>query len=300
MSALHWMGLRELFEEFLPVLMNMVLKQKEMLNNSTQVLSVSVSPFDMLYYILQTKPGQSTLATPQMELICIAHAVIAKRQGKELLLNLSAPKRESSEVCRVVFYDAGLFQPGPVLNLAGEAILKFASLPSVDVWAFGDGPVDSKYPPAKDLTDFFRARNRLVILGGNDQGDREVLEKFCPAGRCILLRWMDARGPGCCAECSVPSRRFDLEYARIRLPYAHEGLRHAGRERNGEVAAGKQYKGVPGLVRSCRYVSTASVTSLPERWQSRVQERLGPPGQFHHVLPNNFEPVGPKNDFPVS
>jgi serine/threonine protein kinase len=182
MSALHWMGLRDVFEEFLPVLMNMVLKQKDILDNSTLALSVSVSPFDMLYYVRQTKPGESTLATPRMlEFICIAHAEIAKRQGNELLRNLPAPspwKRESSEAPRrVVFYEAGLFQPGPVLNLVGEAILKFASLPGVDVWVFGDGPVDSKYPPAKDLTDFFQARNRLVVLEGKD--DREVLEEFC-------------------------------------------------------------------------------------------------------------------------
>ncbi len=132
----------------------------------------------MLYYVRQTKPGESTLATPQMlEFICIAHAVIAERQGKELLHNLSAPKFESSKVRRVVFYDAGLFQPGPVLNLVGEVILILASLPDVEVWAFGDGPVDSKYPTAKDLTDYFRARNRLVVLGGKD--DREVLKEFC-------------------------------------------------------------------------------------------------------------------------
>jgi hypothetical protein len=84
--------------------MNMVLKQKDILDNSTLALSVSVSPFDMLYYVRQTKPGESTLATPRMlELICIAHAEIAKRQGNELLRNLPAPrKRESSEARRRV------------------------------------------------------------------------------------------------------------------------------------------------------------------------------------------------------
>ena len=120
------------------------------------------------------------------------------------------PKRESSEVRCVVFYDAGLFQPGPVLNLVGEAILKFASLPGVDVWVFGDGPVDSKYPPAKDLTDFFQARNRLVVLEGKD--DREVLEEFCkslPDAVFSFPGWTHGDRAAVLSALSG-SRRFDL------------------------------------------------------------------------------------------
>lgn len=60
MAALFWMGLRDLFEEFLPILMQMVLVQ-----TGITLLSLSVSPLDMGYYLRKrASPGRRRLQAP--------------------------------------------------------------------------------------------------------------------------------------------------------------------------------------------------------------------------------------------
>ncbi len=81
MTDVHWMGLRELFARFCPALMSIVMGQAEYSQQH-----VCVSPLDILYYLRQSKPGDTTLAKAKMlETICKACAATAEKTGQELL-----------------------------------------------------------------------------------------------------------------------------------------------------------------------------------------------------------------------
>jgi len=189
MWRIYWMGLRQLFEEFLPVLMNVVILTARPTQGPS--IPVIISPMDMLYYLRPSGPGETTLASPKMlEMICVAHAAAAEKKGQALVDTIMRNnpalriKFEGGRRKRVAFLAADLLKQGPTLNLVGSAIMLFSKLydADVDVWVVGDGPVDLDYPPAKDLSEFFKARNRLIMLDGCHQAEEadggSVLKKF--------------------------------------------------------------------------------------------------------------------------
>jgi serine/threonine protein kinase len=196
-SALYRMGLRALFEECLPVLMHMTLVQIQ------PPQSVSVSPHDMLFYVRPPKPGETMLATALMlEKISAAHAAMAEKAALDLLKQSKVPpppkERVEGQPYSVIFYAPDLFQRGPTNSLAGDTIAKFSNMPGVDVWTYGDGPVQCEYPPAKELADHFRQRSRLVELskspGDNTARQLEDLERFRvarPDAVFVLSGWQD-------------------------------------------------------------------------------------------------------------
>ena len=182
MAGLHWMGLRELFEEYLPVLMTTV--QLQARPGQGTAITLSVSPLDMMYYLRPSTPGKTTLATPELlEMLCVAHAAAAEKKGQALMdkIRQTNPALQIEFVegqrIRVAFVGPDLFQPGPTNNMVGEAIRLFSDHYSeyFDVWVLGDGEVDLSYPPVKTLYDHFDATGRLIVL---DSEEESVLAKF--------------------------------------------------------------------------------------------------------------------------
>jgi hypothetical protein len=195
MAGIHWMGLRELFDEFLPVLMNAVLQQAV-----SPQLQLSVAPFEMLYYVRQSKPGDTTLATARMlETICLAYAATAEKTGLELLDKVLPNRLAAAQILhegerkRVIFYAADLFRPGPTVNLVGEAIILFSKLfrAFFDVWVAGEKPVDKNYPPSKDLAEHFEDSGRLILLGSEEAcaGDLEKVLEVRPHAMFSFPGW---------------------------------------------------------------------------------------------------------------
>jgi serine/threonine protein kinase len=174
MSNLFWMGLRDLFEQFLPILMRMVLMQVQ-----NPALQLSVSPFDMGFYVRENKHGNTTLAdTVMLGKVCRSCAESAIRKGAAL--KEAHPQQQRGPSCQglpavVVFYAPDLFQQSPALNLVVDAILRFSVSDDFIVYGCGYGNVDEKYPPAKDLSEYLNTRK--VLLGWK-QSMSEVLAEF--------------------------------------------------------------------------------------------------------------------------
>ena len=176
MAALFWMGLRDLFEEFLPILMQMVLVQ-----TGITLLSLSVSPLDMGYYLRKSKPGQTTLAgTVMLEKVCRSHAESAMRKGRAMLAESPTQLRQArspGQPAVVVFYAPDLFTQSPTCNLVWDAIVRVSDSDNFIVYGCGFGPVDQNYPPAKGLADFLDTNTRKVLLNKNPKM-LEVLAEF--------------------------------------------------------------------------------------------------------------------------
>jgi len=164
--GLRYSGFRDLYKTALPFLMRLASKQIE------TGVPVCVSPFNMLLFSRSSTPG-STAPThgadgKMLESICRAHALAAIKQGNVLLEQFPAPepshqRNGPGRQWVVVFHAPDLVKQGPRINLVETAIKTFAGYSNVDAWLIcGQSDANEVYPPARDLLDFFKNRDRVL------------------------------------------------------------------------------------------------------------------------------------------
>ena len=167
---LYYCGQREVFQEGLPLLLNVLCAQLGLGPDKAQKdpLDPAVGPFNFFHFL-----GLHELATTKMlESICRASVFHAIRKGEVLkqVIARSAPSVEMTipeqrpAKLRVGLFAYDLVKDGPLAGLVSRALQFFAEKDGLEVYLVALGTPDKYYPPAKSLADFFRDRGRLIIL----------------------------------------------------------------------------------------------------------------------------------------
>jgi hypothetical protein len=167
---LYYCGQRGVFQEGLPLLLNVLCAQLGLGPDKTRrdPLDPAVGPFDFFHLL-----GLHELATPEMlESICRASVFHAIKKGEALkhVIAKSAPQVEKTipeqrpDRLRVGLFAYDLVKDGPLAGLVSRALQLFAEKDGLDVFLLAMGPPDKDYPPAKNLADFFHGRGRLITL----------------------------------------------------------------------------------------------------------------------------------------
>ena len=184
---LYFCGQRQVFQEGLPLLLNILKVQlgSESDDKATrEPLDPAIGPFDF-FHLMDLHP----LATPLLlERICRAQVFHAIKKGEALLAHsraltagagdishITIPERRPDKL-RVVLFAFDLLKQGPLVDLVTGALQGLAAKDALDVFLVAE-TADRKYPPAKRLADFFQGRKRLITLPKNTKSDK-WLEKL--------------------------------------------------------------------------------------------------------------------------
>ena len=170
--ALHYAGYREVSSQCLTFTLKLVSAQVLPVREFDRLQS-SVSPFNMLHFM-----GHHPLANHKMlENVCLSAASWSKKTGAELLLGIGndleplQPFQDGIARFRVGFYGENMFKMGPLLDLAGQAIVTLSKAKAFSekfqVFLFGVGSDDdvsiSSYPPLRELWDNFAPEFRICM-----------------------------------------------------------------------------------------------------------------------------------------
>jgi hypothetical protein len=100
--------------------------------------------------------------------ICIAHAAIAVKAGRELLAKSPAPELIESHslagTFRAIFMAPDLLKQGPRVNLTWEEISIFADDPRYETWICTMGLTEGPCPVVRSLHDRFKMSCCLVLF----------------------------------------------------------------------------------------------------------------------------------------
>ena len=232
---LHCAGFREISNIALVFLIKM-LKVQASCSPEQTILKPSFGAFNLLRLLNQHSHADGRL----LETVCVAHANLAEKKGREMLQAIGAglrPVKVLDELAgngtpmrrRLGFYGDNLFKAGPLADLVAEAITMVAKRHrDFEVFVFGVGSDyivregSDIHPSVKELWEHFDEGHRTCFdewTSGDADKAKEMLRKLRETQLDVLISlpgWTGLEEWAAVLNCRVAPLQFNwLEFAGV-------------------------------------------------------------------------------------